>query len=469
MCGIVGAIGVSTNPQVTFDLLTALLLKTEVRGDDATGFWASCREGEGDEKKNRIFFSKEPEKSSLFIKNNWVWQEWKDHPVDLIIAHCRKRTMQNGSETVNVNNHPFLSKNADIALVHNGNVPEFEMLKPDYSVKSDCDSEVLLRVLESGAGYEANYQRNTLAPLNITAEKKISDLAAEEELPFWCSRMMGMRDIFARVNHGALAVAVGEIWPDETRALWLFRNKERPLHVVDLREQLGQVFFVSTPEIWRNAVESVPAAKAIIPQNGHVIEFPEMHVWMISYDLEQKFNNRKWKIVQKRNYSTSFDKERPTKVVANDNEPKAIITTNIDLTTFAVIKPPKQELAVIPDSQPSEDDIPFTLDEVVLSPLVGSNRIYTEDEAKRSFLAGDEWLAEGGARVNVKAFNSTQKIKLRYSQIKPPIDVVIPQALTSAESDSKKNFRLAPHLHLRMGPLSEDHWPVDGADKLAFM
>ena len=53
-----------------------------------------------------------------------------------------------------------------------------------------------------------------------------------------------------------MAVAIGEKLSDRQR-LWIFRNEHRSLFKVDLLDQLGQFFFVSTQEIWENATKSL--------------------------------------------------------------------------------------------------------------------------------------------------------------------------------------------------------------------
>jgi hypothetical protein len=39
LCGIAGYIGNPVNEKATFDLINQLMIKTEVRGEHATGFW----------------------------------------------------------------------------------------------------------------------------------------------------------------------------------------------------------------------------------------------------------------------------------------------------------------------------------------------------------------------------------------------------------------------------------------------
>ena len=68
MCGILGVIGESLDPHFSFEILTQLFIKTESRGEDASGMWGTQRGNEGN-----IIYHKEPLKSSEFIKLP-IWQ-----------------------------------------------------------------------------------------------------------------------------------------------------------------------------------------------------------------------------------------------------------------------------------------------------------------------------------------------------------------------------------------------------------
>lgn len=279
MCGILGYIGRSTNPQVSFELANSLLIKTESRGEHATGFWG-CEYEDG-----RIFFDKEPVKSSIYVHRD-IWKNgFQSVNSDLLIAHCRYTSMNVGHEKFNKNNHPHASSDRRVALVHNGKIPEYTILKSRYDLRSDCDSEILLGMFESSDSYKNAEQLKTEFP------NQASDVAC---------RLMGLREVFSRVNFGAMAVAVGERGDDtRSRYLWLFRDDERPLHVVDMRKTLGQIFFCSTPEIWRGAVDATPSVKPYIPSNQQIIEFPSFHVWMLALSPNQEPEVTAWEQLQK--------------------------------------------------------------------------------------------------------------------------------------------------------------------------
>ena len=195
MCGIVGFIGTPKHRNVCYALTTALLRETEERGTDATGFWAS------ETGKGSLIFDKLPKKSSEYVKEDF-WKDMKNHHANILIGHCRKKSMEsNASEKVNKNNHPFLSEDKRLALVHNGNVPDFRRLKKDNDLEtvSECDSEVLLRIIESGQYYDPDYIRSEIGDMR-NEKGHLKDVPKEAKIPSWAKRMMGLRDIFAQIK-----------------------------------------------------------------------------------------------------------------------------------------------------------------------------------------------------------------------------------------------------------------------------
>ncbi len=297
MCGILGFIGRSQNPKVSFELANALLIKTESRGEHATGFW-SCERGNG-----RIFYDKEPVKSSIYT-NRDIWAvQYADVNADLLIAHCRLSSAGVGHEKFNKNNHPHVSADRRVALIHNGKIPEYNALRGRYDLRSDCDSEILLTMFESGEEFKSKEDY-----LHQEFPKLSSDVAY---------RMMGMKEIFSRVNYGAMAVAIAERFENERgRRLWLFRDEERPIHVVDMRSTLGQIWFCSTPEIWKTAVDMTPSVKPYIPDDKKVIEFPPHQVWMLQTEPSDEdatnpdadvWKTKKFRIIKTKFYDYKSD------------------------------------------------------------------------------------------------------------------------------------------------------------------
>lgn len=224
MCGIAGYIGPSKNNEISFELLSKIFQQNESRGIDASGFWGF------DSSQQKVYTYKEPTRSSNFIKQDF-WKSLTDNQFDIIVTHARGASKGYGDPLDNRNNHPFLSENNAIALIHNGRIEEHEYaaLKEKYQLETNCDSEILLRLFECESDYELNYQE---------------------------SRLESLHEIFSSINHGHMAVAIGEIYKD-TSNLWLFRNRHRPLWISDLRHNLGQFFFFSDPDLWINVIDSM--------------------------------------------------------------------------------------------------------------------------------------------------------------------------------------------------------------------
>lgn len=324
MCGIAGFIGKSKDPRVSFDLMNALMVKTEIRGDHATGFWAT-EHGDG-----AIFFDKEAIKSSQYI-NRSIWKkDFADSDCDLVLGHCRQSSAGVGGEKTNRNNHPHASDDRNVALVHNGRINDYNSLKNRYQTTSECDSEVLLRMFESAA------------------QQKDKEEALSKEFPALSPqvalRMTGLKEIFARVNYGAMAVAIGERMPDDSRYLWLLRDDERPLHVVDMRDTLGQLFFCSTPDIWEQAASATPTSKDYVPPDQKIVILPPLQVWAFIYNPKneakiwqmKKFIIRKERIYGEPQEAEKEDDKRYFKKL--DTKPTAKIISRLDKTEDVIEK-----------------------------------------------------------------------------------------------------------------------------------
>ena len=254
MCGICGYIGQSTNADLTYELITQLFVKTEVRGKDASGFWGTEPED------GRIIYHKEPIKSSEFVKKK-IWRKVKRINPDLLLVHARLASPGVGLPSVNKNNHPFVSEDGSIGLIHNGKVPypEYTALKDDYEVRGACDSEILLRLFEKEAEKSSNGEAGT--------------------------RLEGIKKIWSFMGEGKMVVAIGERLEHGQRRLWFFRNKHRTLWLADLREVCGQVFFFSTVSIWHEAVNTCGEFFPYL-MSVKLIEVPTEQVWRMETSPE---------------------------------------------------------------------------------------------------------------------------------------------------------------------------------------
>ena len=164
---------------------------------------------------------KEPFPSSTLVRGE-SWKTAEETKPELILCHARDASR--GCPKNNKNNHPFVAKSGNLGLIHNGRIfdEKYCELKAEHQTESDCDSEIILRMIE---GYPDE-------------QEKAIRLAWEA----------------LRGSH--MAVAVAEI-SKEGLGLWLFRNEHRTLWMADARADLGQVFFFSTDEIWMEASDGL--------------------------------------------------------------------------------------------------------------------------------------------------------------------------------------------------------------------
>lgn len=275
MCGIAGLIGESKNPKVTFQLMTRLFEKLEKRGEDSSGFWGT-QKGE----KGAIYYHKEPTKSTDFVYKK-VWKEMRKFNPNLLLTHARAATPGIGTPEINKNNHPFVSDDVTLSIIHNGKLPEYHFLKEKYETFTNCDSELVLRILQC---------ENDLPPSLV----KSDHLTQSQK-----NRLSGISQVWSLSYHAHMAVAVGEWFDDGTRQLWLWRNHHRPLWVADMRDTLGQIFFFSEDDIWHDAVRECPVVEKYLNQRQKMYEMPTEEIWffevnegasVVSQDYFQKFN-----------------------------------------------------------------------------------------------------------------------------------------------------------------------------------
>ena len=216
MCGLLGYIGASKDIIKTEKLITCLFEKTQIRGVDASGYYCVS-----DFDENKIYYHKQPGPSINLIEEKNYKDLWKNK-TNLGLFHCRAASTGVGIPQLNQNNHPFVSHDFAKAVIHNGLIVKHELaaLKKNYEMTSDCDSEIILRVLE---------QNNN---------------SCIENLSF----------LLSMIQDSHFSVAYSENNFDERR-LFLFRNKHRPLYFADLIDELGQIIFFSTIEIFLSSIE----------------------------------------------------------------------------------------------------------------------------------------------------------------------------------------------------------------------
>lgn len=260
ICGIAGYIGCAKKPKMTYLLISEIFKILEIRGTDASGVWGTEFGADG-----QIVYHKEPLQSSAFVKTRF-WQNLVETNLDMLIVHARAASKGVEHAEDNKNNHPFVSEDMRIALIHNGTLEEANFLKDKYQIKSDTDSEFLLRMYEHGL--DKDYPKINGVPDEVA------------------QRLNATREIWSLVNSGAMAVAIGERMDDGQRNLFLFRNEQRPLWIADMRDVLGQVFFFSSPDIWYRAVTSNEELKKLCWGSQKLLDVPPHQVWCMTINKQ---------------------------------------------------------------------------------------------------------------------------------------------------------------------------------------
>ncbi|MBQ1759967.1 MAG: class II glutamine amidotransferase, partial [Prevotella sp.] len=141
MCGIVGYIG---NKQA-FDILIKGLHRLEYRGYDSSGVaLISDTPTTQDAKQLHVYKAKGKVSDLEYAAKD------KDISGTMGIAHTRWATHGEPSVT---NAHPHLSQSGNLALVHNGIIENYAVLRDQlkekgFSFKSETDTEVLVQLIE---------------------------------------------------------------------------------------------------------------------------------------------------------------------------------------------------------------------------------------------------------------------------------------------------------------------------------
>lgn len=262
MCGIAGYIGRSKKPKVSYELITNIFAQLENRGTDASGMW-----GLENKEKPKVIYHKCPMKTSDFVKTS-TWEKVQKLNPNLLLVHARRTSPGIGHAKHNENNHPFVSADKRIGVIHNGKIHEASFLSDKYETETDCDSEILLRM------YEHAIQDQ---PMNIPKAPQ-----------YMKERLASVHELWSVVRQGSCAAMVGELHIDGSRTLMLFRNEKRPLWVADLRESLGQIFFFSETNIWKDALDEFSNASIRDLGVQKLAEIPTNEVWGFKLDSENQ-------------------------------------------------------------------------------------------------------------------------------------------------------------------------------------
>lgn len=219
MCGIIGMIGYTPENgwNKTFRLMQTLLVKSEARGMDATGFVA-LTDPYDRASKQRLISDKAPSKASRFVAENAAWQSLQHKRCSMILGHVRAAT--HGSPTDNMNNHPHVS--GPLYMVHNGIVPNYREIADRYILRlqTECDSEVLLRLIEVARhpvlGMTSCLRERPGAIALYDAHHGVIYLGRDESRPLWVMRMRGERRWFFASTSEILIESLKTAWGEES-------------------------------------------------------------------------------------------------------------------------------------------------------------------------------------------------------------------------------------------------------------
>lgn len=235
MCGIIGLVGQTKEDRwgESYRLLAALFLAAEVRGRDATGFVGLTDSLESPLRQS-IVVAKAPLKASTFVETNAIWRRLRRQRCSVVLGHVRAATHgdphelgNDPDETGGINNHPHWSD--DLYLVHNGILPRYREIADRYSVtmRSNCDSEVLLRVIEKAPspaeGMAACLREEPGAIGLFDARHKTLYLGRSAGRPLWFCRLRQDRRVLiastAAIILSALKSALGDAAADRIEML----------------------------------------------------------------------------------------------------------------------------------------------------------------------------------------------------------------------------------------------------------
>lgn len=133
MCGIAGFSLPATSKVNARKLSKALLCKLEARGNQAAGFAWSIGRQTG-------MYKQDVPGSNLKLRG-------MPKRVQNAILHTRLAT--HGSQKINANNHPVVSPNKQIALVHNGVIWNHDIIRPEIDgTLPEVDTAVISGLLE---------------------------------------------------------------------------------------------------------------------------------------------------------------------------------------------------------------------------------------------------------------------------------------------------------------------------------
>lgn len=207
MCGILG-FTMSGKPTADFlKKFDELFVLTQKRGEHASGVaW---------ERGGDLYWDKAALPAKVYVKSAGYLKAMARSPRN-VIAHTRWAT--NGHPSNNANNHPHVSMNERLAMVHNGMVFNWEelRLRENLPYVSECDSEAILRLVEKNLGRRSS--RDHVREAIAKSTRKVMGSAS------FAVMSANTRTVFLVCHHNPVHLlvlpGVGVVFASEASALW---------------------------------------------------------------------------------------------------------------------------------------------------------------------------------------------------------------------------------------------------------
>lgn len=205
MCAINGIVG--KPPEChwgdAFFLTRNLFLACEHRGRDATGYVARTSPFDTPATASTLV-AKRPLTASKYVETS-EFTRLAHRRCSSIVGHCRAAT--HGSPKDNRNNHPHVGDR--LVLVHNGICTNAEELEDKYllDLKTNCDSEAILRLIETqpepviGMMLAIKEVRGSMALAVYDKKADCVWLASNGGRPLWLAHLPKLRSwVFASTD-----------------------------------------------------------------------------------------------------------------------------------------------------------------------------------------------------------------------------------------------------------------------------
>jgi len=137
MCGICGIIGINKLTDEDLKIFQQMLVSCESRGTDAFGYYTE-----------KELFKIKGSVSDYLKKHKTLYKKWSNSK--FVLAHTRATTT--GDAKVNINNHPFETKN--FVLGHNGIISNHDEIKHDTTIETD--SYVIIHLIQKEYEIDGN-------------------------------------------------------------------------------------------------------------------------------------------------------------------------------------------------------------------------------------------------------------------------------------------------------------------------